>query len=292
MSAAYTEVFVDNGVEYTVANNTIVDMNISKDCSGIVKIPSKTANERKISSIGSGLYSVVSKCELAAVEIAVPSTVRKLAPMAFSQSRQIKKVKMTNSVTKIGTSAFCACGVESIEWPDSCKEVPKGCFIGSDIKKFIAGSSLSAIAANAFDGSDVEEIDLSKSLLNVSFSNFKRCDHLKKIIPSYYTYLGSDPDSSLYDIAKDGSMIKKETKAAFAGAISIRGKEFVITGTLSRVRADFEDEITSRGGFVKNKVGARTDYLIVGDKPGATKVRDAKRYGTPVISEGDLLAAM
>jgi DNA ligase (NAD+) len=65
---------------------------------------------------------------------------------------------------------------------------------------------------------------------------------------------------------------------------SITGKSFLITGTLSRPRADVEDEIRSKGGIVSSSVSKNLDYLIAGEKAGS-KLAKAQGLGVKVISE-------
>lgn len=68
---------------------------------------------------------------------------------------------------------------------------------------------------------------------------------------------------------------------------SIVGLNFVITGTLSEVRANVEGRIINNGGFVGNSVSSKTDYLVIGANPGS-KFAKAKKLGTPIITETQL----
>jgi DNA ligase (NAD+) len=67
---------------------------------------------------------------------------------------------------------------------------------------------------------------------------------------------------------------------------TLAGKSVVVTGTLeslSRERA--EDAIKERGGKAPGSVSKKTDYVVVGEDPGATKVNKANELGVPVIDE-------
>lgn len=79
-----------------------------------------------------------------------------------------------------------------------------------------------------------------------------------------------------------------EEKAGGPSA-SLYGKVFVITGTLSSVRAEVVKKITAAGGTVKNSVTKNTDYLVVGEAPGTTKVVAARQHGVKTINEKELL---
>ena len=70
----------------------------------------------------------------------------------------------------------------------------------------------------------------------------------------------------------------------------LAGLTFVITGTLpSMSREEAKALIESHGGKVTGSVSSRTDYLLVGESPGATKYNRARELGVPMIGEEDLL---
>ncbi|MDF1512576.1 MAG: NAD-dependent DNA ligase LigA [Anaerolineae bacterium] len=64
---------------------------------------------------------------------------------------------------------------------------------------------------------------------------------------------------------------------------------FVITGTLSQPRNEIKALIESLGGKVTGSVSRNTNYLIVGDEPGASKVNKAQSLGIPVLNEDAFL---
>lgn len=66
----------------------------------------------------------------------------------------------------------------------------------------------------------------------------------------------------------------------------LRNKAFVITGTLQTMSRDTAAEkIRSLGGKFQNSVGKDTNYLIIGEKPGASKIADAKKWNTTIVDE-------
>lgn len=74
------------------------------------------------------------------------------------------------------------------------------------------------------------------------------------------------------------------------GAQPLEGLTFVVTGTLSSMSRDEAKRlIAENGGRVTGSVSGVTDYLLVGDRPGHSKTRDAERNGVPSIGEADLL---
>jgi DNA ligase (NAD+) len=80
-------------------------------------------------------------------------------------------------------------------------------------------------------------------------------------------------------------------KAPAQGPLS--GLIFCVTGTLaSTPRTQIEARIRSLGGAATNSVTRATSYLVVGDAPGASKLRQAKRYETTILSEEQALALL
>jgi DNA ligase (NAD+) len=70
---------------------------------------------------------------------------------------------------------------------------------------------------------------------------------------------------------------------------AILGKTFVITGTLSRERSSFEEQIKSLGGKVSGSVSKKTDYVLAGEEAGS-KLAKARELGVKVLSEDEFNA--
>ncbi len=70
----------------------------------------------------------------------------------------------------------------------------------------------------------------------------------------------------------------------------LQGKSFVITGSLKEMSRDAAaDKIRLLGGTFQTAVGKGTTYLVAGGKVGASKLENAKKYGTQVIDEAQLI---
>jgi DNA ligase (NAD+) len=67
----------------------------------------------------------------------------------------------------------------------------------------------------------------------------------------------------------------------------LKGKTFVITGTLSKPRNYFKRLIEDAGGKVSGSVSANTDYLLAGEKAGS-KLNKANKLGVKIINENAL----
>ncbi len=64
----------------------------------------------------------------------------------------------------------------------------------------------------------------------------------------------------------------------------LKGKTYVITGTLSRPRDDIKAQLQMLGAKVTDSVSAKTDGLIVGTDAGS-KLAKAQKLGVPVLDE-------
>ena len=68
----------------------------------------------------------------------------------------------------------------------------------------------------------------------------------------------------------------------------LKGQSFVVTGTLTDMgREEAEDLLREKGATVTSSVTKNTTALIVGAKPGASKVTKAEKLGIKIISEAE-----
>ena len=72
----------------------------------------------------------------------------------------------------------------------------------------------------------------------------------------------------------------------------LSGMTFVLTGALSKPRSEYAGIIENAGGVVQSSVTSKTMYLVAGENTGATKTEKARKFGTRVIGEPDLLALL
>lgn len=71
---------------------------------------------------------------------------------------------------------------------------------------------------------------------------------------------------------------------------SLRGQNFVLTGSLkSYSRGQAREKIESLGGSFQTSVTKETDYVVVGDEPGESKLKRAKALKTPQLAEADFI---
>ncbi len=66
----------------------------------------------------------------------------------------------------------------------------------------------------------------------------------------------------------------------------LAGKSIVVTGTLPGFsREAAEEAIKARGGKSPGSVSKKTDYVVVGEAPGAAKLSKAEELGIPILDE-------
>lgn len=92
--------------------------------------------------------------------------------------------------------------------------------------------------------------------------------------------LGINPQSTTY-------------RESFAGAESgpLAGKTFVLTGTLSKPRAEIEEMILQAGGKAVGALSKSTSFLVAGVGGGGKRDK-ADKLGVPIITEEELMLMM
>jgi NAD-dependent DNA ligase len=84
---------------------------------------------------------------------------------------------------------------------------------------------------------------------------------------------------------------KVATRAPSAGS-HFHGVTVVITGTLSKGRAEIQKMLKDAGAIVHGSVSANTQYLVTGAGVGATKTSKAAALGVKVIDEKTMLSLL
>lgn len=71
---------------------------------------------------------------------------------------------------------------------------------------------------------------------------------------------------------------------------TLKDKTIVVTGKLQNyTRRQVQAVIEERGGHSPNSVTLNTVALVVGDKPGMTKLRRAVELGLPILDENQFM---
>ncbi len=91
-------------------------------------------------------------------------------------------------------------------------------------------------------------------------------------------------------LSESGVNTTRTAEDSVAAAGGLRDLTFVLTGSLkSTSRRAAREEIEIRGGKVTSSVSGRTDYLVVGSRPGRAKQDKARRLGVKELDEQGLM---
>ena len=85
---------------------------------------------------------------------------------------------------------------------------------------------------------------------------------------------------------------RPQPRAAVAAEGPLKGMSVCVTGVLSRKREDVHADVRAAGGEVHDSVKKTTTYLVAGDKTGKSKLDQAKKYGTKVLTEAELYSLL
>lgn len=151
--------------------------------------------------------------------------------------------------------------------------------VGPVLAKPIAGkygklSALRAAAAEKSSADLIAEIDAIEGIgpaVAESVDEFLRTPWIVKILDKLAA-LGVDP----------------EEPVAAASTGPLAGKTLVVTGTLTKPRAEVQKRIEAAGGKVAGSVTKKTTYLVAGADTGKTKLEAAEKHGVEVIDEARL----
>ncbi|HXG67261.1 MAG TPA: NAD-dependent DNA ligase LigA [Blastocatellia bacterium] len=148
------------------------------------------------------------------------------------------------------------------------------------------GERTARILADAFDSID--------DLMNASQERLAAIYEIGPIVAASIAEWFADPvhRDIIERLKKAGVNTRRKgggAAAAPAAARNLEGKQFVLTGKLSRfTRDEARQMIEERGGRVTGSVTKKTNYLVVGEDPGS-KLDRAQELGVAVLDEEGLL---
>lgn len=104
------------------------------------------------------------------------------------------------------------------------------------------------------------------------------------VAESIYNWFRTPENAQLIDDLLDHVKIKN-----ILGGKKLKGKTFVLTGTLDSLSRDEAKQcIRKAGGEVSSSVSSKTDFVVAGASPGS-KADKAKELDVPILSEKDFL---
>ncbi|MCA8962151.1 MAG: NAD-dependent DNA ligase LigA [Planctomycetes bacterium] len=143
------------------------------------------------------------------------------------------------------------------------------------------GESVARILADHFGSLD--------ALMSAEVETLEEIDEVGPIIARSVidTFAHEPTRAEIERLRAAGLRFEQEGRPAIAAVedSAIRGKKFVITGTLShRTRDEAKALILAHGGKVSGSVSKKTDYLLAGDKAGSKRTK-AEDLGIEILDE-------
>jgi DNA ligase (NAD+) len=109
-----------------------------------------------------------------------------------------------------------------------------------------------------------------------------------KMVDSVVEFVHDDEQRALMQKLVALGVGRPQPRAEVAAEGPLKGSSFCVTGVLSKKREDVHADIRAAGGEVHDAVKKNTTYLVAGDKTGKSKLDQAKKYGTKVVTEAQL----
>lgn len=104
------------------------------------------------------------------------------------------------------------------------------------------------------------------------------------IAQSVYLYLREQESRERFERLREAGLGLVEPRTSATEAMTLAGRAVVVTGTIEGyTRDEAEAAIKARGGTSPGSVSKKTYCVVVGDAPGASKVRKAEELGVPMV---------
>ncbi len=110
------------------------------------------------------------------------------------------------------------------------------------------------------------------------------------IAESVYQFLHSPRGREIIEDLRRQGVLMEEPQDQQPREKPLAGKTIVVTGTLENfTRDEIKQVIEQYGGRAASSVSSKTDFVLVGEKPGS-KLQKARQLGVPTLSEEEFLA--
>ena len=124
------------------------------------------------------------------------------------------------------------------------------------------------------------------ALMNASEDELLAINDIGEVVAEAILAWFADEDNAklLENLRSLGVWPANETNVS----LPLEGKSYIVTGTLARMgREEAEDKLRSLGATVTSSVTKNTTALIVGEKPGKSKLEKAAKLGVPTVTEAE-----
>ena len=131
-----------------------------------------------------------------------------------------------------------------------------------------------------------EKFGTFENVSGASFEDLLEIDGIgKKVAESILAYFSNEENLAMLE-KMFGFGVKVRNFEKISGKLN--GKSFVITGTLTGIsREEIAKKIENLGGKFQKTVSKATDFLLIGEKVGASKIAKAEKLGVKVISQSE-----
>ncbi len=145
------------------------------------------------------------------------------------------------------------------------------------------GTVTAGLIAEKFSGEDL--------LKGVSVEALAEIDGIGEIVArAVVEYFGLEDNGELVSrLMKFGLNFGAVESGTTEGPLA--GKRIVVTGTLSRPRSYFVEQLEEAGGTFTSSVSKNTDYVLAGEEAGS-KLEKARELGVPVLDEAGFQAVI
>src|ERR1700722_17985134 len=113
-----------------------------------------------------------------------------------------------------------------------------------------------------------------------------------KMVDSVVAFFEDPAQRTLMGKLAELGVGRPQPREAVAAEGPLKGMSFCVTGVLSRKREDVHADIRAAGGEIHDSVKKTTTCLVAGDKTGKSKLDQAKKYGTKVLTEAQLYSLL
>jgi DNA ligase (NAD+) len=130
-----------------------------------------------------------------------------------------------------------------------------------------------------------EEVGSLDKLKTMSEQDLEGVEGIGPVIAqAIASFFSEERNLEVLERLKEGGLDPEPPAARKEGPLT--GMTFVVTGTLEAFsRNEATQAIEDRGGKVVSSVSKKTDYVVVGESPGATKFDKAQALGVPTLDE-------
>ncbi len=206
--------FSENGISYTLNNNTITATVVGVDHSLTnVVIPQKVSGY-PVTTIGNGAFSGSDGI----TSVTIPEGVLRIESNAFNSCDNLASVTLPETLTSIGVCAFSYCkSLKIIKLPASLEKMESSAFSGSGLTEIAIPEKITELELNMFQFCfDLSQVTLHNSLTRIGASAFEGTTSLEAIsLPSSLTEIG---DYAFRHSALNSVVISENVKTVGVGA--------------------------------------------------------------------------